>query len=111
MTVKVGLHGDRYDADVTEFFDSETPFVTFEVTATNVRTDYFNRLPDGTYRVNKNQTGTVSVFIRSVEDAMRIFEAARKLVGSLQDMEFETKLKEVLKNDIERFFKDGPEPV
>lgn len=104
MTVKIGLHGDRYDADVTEYFDGEKPFVTFTVTSTDFRTDYYNRQEDGSYPIRKTQTGTVSVFIHSVEDAYRILEAANQLVRSVEDMEFDRNLKEVLRNDIESFF-------
>ena len=104
MTVKAGFHGDRFDADVTEYFESDSPFVTFEVKTTDYRTDYYNRQEDGSYRVNKVQTGEAVFFVRTVEDAYRILEAANQLVRSVEDMEFDRNLKEVLKNDIESFF-------
>lgn len=105
MSVGIGLHGDSFDANVTEYFDSESPFVTFEIASTDVRKDYYSPLPGGGYRENKVRTGNVSVFIRSIDDAMRIFEAARKLVASVQDLEFDQKLKNSLKEEIESFFK------
>ena len=109
MSMQSHIHGDSFDAAVETYFDSDDPFVTFRVTSTENIKNHWNKKEDGSYGTINRSGGAAVFFIRTSEDAIRIFEAARKLVAAMQDLEFEKQLKEVLKADIESFFEDGGE--
>ena len=96
MSVDVNLHADKYVANVREFIWNDKdaskmlydPFITFEVTSVDEQKIYST----DPAREIQTHTGSVTLYVRSAEDATRILQAAKELLASVHRMELEKKI-------------------